>query len=90
MKRLTLPILLLSVFLLSARTIPAQEILPVDQLKPGMVATAKTVFQGDQIEEFGVEIIDMLRNFYPKRDLDHRAAARRKGRIHRTGGRHER
>ncbi|MDQ7062866.1 MAG: SpoIVB peptidase S55 domain-containing protein [candidate division KSB1 bacterium] len=69
MKRLTLPILLLSVFLLSARTIPAQEILPVDQLKPGMVATAKTVFQGDQIEEFGVEIIDMLRNFYPKRDL---------------------
>ena len=69
MKRLTLSILLLSVFLLSARTIPAQEILPVDQLKPGMIATAKTVFQGNQIEEFGVEIIDVLRNFYPKRDL---------------------
>ena len=69
MKRLTLPILLLSVFLLSVRTTPAQEILPVDQLKPGMIATAKTVFQGDKIEEFGVEIIDVLRNFYPKRDL---------------------
>ncbi|MFQ5627564.1 MAG: hypothetical protein ACE5I1_02290 [bacterium] len=43
--------------------------MPISDLKPGMMATAKTIFQADSIEEFGVEIIDILHNFYPKRDV---------------------
>jgi hypothetical protein len=43
---------------------------PIDQIKPGMVATGHTVWQGDTIEEFRVHIIGVLRNVIgPRRDL---------------------
>jgi hypothetical protein len=43
---------------------------PIDQVKPGMVATGHTVWQGDTIEEFEVHIIGVLRNVIgPRRDL---------------------
>jgi SpoIVB peptidase S55 len=43
---------------------------PLDQVKPGAVATGYTVWQGDKIEEFKVHIIGVLRNVIgPKRDL---------------------
>ena len=43
---------------------------PIDQVKPGMVATGHTVWQGDKIEEFQVHIIGVLRNVIgPRRDL---------------------
>ena len=43
---------------------------PIDQVKPGMVATGYTVWQGDKIEEFKVHIIGVLRNVIgPRRDL---------------------
>ena len=43
---------------------------PLDQVKPGAVATGYTVWQGDKIEEFRVHIIGVLRNVIgPKRDL---------------------
>ncbi len=43
---------------------------PIDQVKPGMIATGHTVWQGDRIEEFKVHIIGVLRNVIgPKRDL---------------------
>ena len=43
---------------------------PIDQVKPGMVATGHTVWQGDTIEEFTVHIIGVLRNVIgPRRDL---------------------
>ncbi len=43
---------------------------PIDQIKPGMVATGHTVWQGDKIEEFKVHIIGVLRNVIgPRRDL---------------------
>jgi len=43
---------------------------PLDQVKPGTVGTGYTVWQGDQIEEFKVHIIGVLRNVIgPKRDL---------------------
>ena len=42
----------------------------IDQVKPGMVATGHTVWQGDKIEEFNVHIIGVLRNVIgPRRDL---------------------
>ncbi len=43
---------------------------PVSQIKPGMVATGHTVWQGDRIEEFKVHILGVLHNVIgPKRDL---------------------
>jgi hypothetical protein len=43
---------------------------PIDEVKPGMVATGRTVWQGDKIEEFEVHIIGVLRNVIgPRRDL---------------------
>lgn len=53
----------------SVATAFSQRIMTVDELKPGMMATAKTIFQGSEIEEFGVEIIDIMHNFLPKRDV---------------------
>jgi hypothetical protein len=43
---------------------------PIDRVKPGMVATGYTVWQGDKIEPFEAHIIGVLRNVIgPKRDL---------------------
>jgi hypothetical protein len=51
--------------------LPAQsKTFPVSELKPGMVATGRTVFQGDQIDEFKAHILGVLRNSIgPRRDL---------------------
>jgi hypothetical protein len=43
--------------------------MPVNELRPGMHGTGKTVFQGDRIEEFGVEILGVLENIGPKQSL---------------------
>ena len=44
-------------------------ILPTEQVKPGMKGTGKTVFYGHQIEEFGFEVLEIVTNFYPHRDI---------------------
>ena len=48
---------------------PPPEILPLDQVKPGMVGIGRTVFEGSRIEEFKVEIIGVLENIGPKQSL---------------------
>ncbi len=45
------------------------ETLPVESIKAGMIGTARTVFYGDKIEEFQVQIIDVMHDFYPGRDV---------------------
>ena len=43
---------------------------PVDDLRPGMVGTGRTVFEGDRLEEFQVHILGVMRNVIgPRRDL---------------------
>ena len=43
---------------------------PIDQIKPGMVGTGFTVWHGNKVEEFKVDILGVLRNVIgPKRDL---------------------
>ena len=66
----TLGVLLLVVSGLVAG-LPAQsKTFPVSELKPGMVATGRTVFQGDQLEEFKAHILGVLHNSIgPRRDL---------------------
>jgi hypothetical protein len=51
--------------------LPAQTMtFPVNELKPGMVATGRTVFEGDRIEEFKAHILGVLHNSIgPRRDL---------------------
>ena len=51
--------------------LPAQsKTFPVSELKPGMVATGRTVFHGDQLEEFKAHILGVLHNSIgPRRDL---------------------
>ena len=46
-----------------------QEIMPLSNVKPGMTGTSKTVFMGDDIEEFGVEVLDIIPNYYPQQDV---------------------
>jgi SpoIVB peptidase S55 len=47
----------------------ATEIMPPDQVKPGMVGVGRTVFSGMRIEEFRVEVIGTLENVGPKQSL---------------------
>jgi hypothetical protein len=56
---------------LAAGLLPAQtRTFPVDDLKPGMVATGRTVFEGDRLDEFKAHILGVLRNTIgPRRNL---------------------
>ena len=40
--------------------------MPVDEVRPGMKGTGKTVFEGTTIQDFQVEIMGVLRNVQPK------------------------
>jgi hypothetical protein len=42
---------------------------PLTDLKPGMRATGRTVFSGDRVEDFQVEILGVLENVGPKQSL---------------------
>jgi len=46
-----------------------QEFFPLKDVHPGLHGIGKTVFQGDQIEEFQVEILGVLENFGPKQPV---------------------
>src|SRR5262245_23851951 len=43
--------------------------MPVDEVRPGMLATARTVFHGTRIETFDLRIIGVLRDVTPGGDL---------------------
>lgn len=45
------------------------KIMKIDDLKPGMKGYGKTVFSGDKIETFGVEILGILKNYEAKSDM---------------------
>src|SRR5512145_1418895 len=51
--------------------IPASTpLMPVDEIRPGMVGVGRTVFEGTKLEDFKVQILGVLRNVQgPKRDL---------------------
>src|SRR3984893_6185356 len=41
----------------------SKEILPLDQVRPGMQGYAYTIFAGDQVEKFDLEVIGVMPNF---------------------------
>jgi hypothetical protein len=55
---------------LVAQAPAASRAFPVDDLRPGMVAIGRTVFEGDRLDEFTVHILGVLRNVIgPSRNL---------------------
>src|SRR5260221_1238441 len=48
----------------------SNEILPLDQVRAGMQGYAYTIFAGDQVEKFDLEVIGVLDNFLgPKQSI---------------------
>lgn len=45
------------------------DVMPIDQIRPGMKGYGLTVFSGTKPERFDVEVIDVLRNFRPKQEI---------------------
>ena len=57
-------------FSVSAAQVESNEILPLSQVQPGMKGYAYTIFAGDQIEKFDLEVIGVLPNFLgPKQSI---------------------
>lgn len=49
---------------------PQPEILPLDQIKPGMKGEARTIFAGDKVESMQLEVLGVLPNLMgPKHDI---------------------
>jgi hypothetical protein len=55
---------------ISLRAADAPDIFPLDQVKPGMTGVAYTIFAGDKIESFDLDVIGVMPNFLgPKQDI---------------------
>ena len=52
-------------------SVPATSaIMPLDEIKPGMIGTGRTVFEGTELQDFKVHILGVLKNVQgPKRSL---------------------
>jgi hypothetical protein len=48
---------------------PPPAIMPLADVKPGMVGEALTVFKGTKPEPFKVRVVSVMRNFLPKQDV---------------------
>jgi hypothetical protein len=59
----------MAVLLLSAGLAGAQNFFPLQDVHPGLRGIGRTVFQGDRIEEFQVEILGVLQNLGPKQTI---------------------
>jgi len=44
-------------------------IMTVDQIKPGMTGTGRSVFFGTEVKEFGVEVVDVMHQVWPRGDM---------------------
>jgi hypothetical protein len=55
---------------LPVRAQQSTELLPLSQVRPGMQGYAYTIFEGDQVEKFDLEVIGVLPNFLgPKQSI---------------------
>ncbi len=68
-KRLALALLLLSGVLAASLAHAALSIMPLKDVRAGMHGVGKTVFSGDKVEDFDVEILGVLENTGPKANL---------------------
>lgn len=50
--------------------LPSNQTLPLDQVRPGMQGYAYTIFAGDQVEKFDLEVLGVMPNFLgPKQSI---------------------
>jgi hypothetical protein len=61
--------LLISFLLAASSLAPAQDFYPLSEVRAGQQGVGRTVFQGTEIEEFGVEVLGVLENVGPKQSL---------------------
>lgn len=54
--------ILIALVLINIPVLAAEDTMPLDEIEAGMTGYGKTVFSGNKIEEFDVEIIDVLDN----------------------------
>ncbi|MHC4598918.1 MAG: hypothetical protein ACYS47_07930 [Planctomycetota bacterium] len=65
-----LPAVLLALWVFAAHPpAEAEEILPLDEVKPGMKGKVRTVFRGTKISTFDFEVVDVLRAWLPGQDV---------------------
>lgn len=57
------------IFVFACLSVSSSEIMPLSEVKEGMVGVGRTVFKGDHIEEFQVEILGVLQNYLPQQNL---------------------
>ena len=70
MKKLTAVLLLLCASIaVVAQNSQGGRFMAVDEVRPGMKGTGRTVFEGTAIQEFQVEVIGVLKNVQPKQDV---------------------
>ena len=54
---------------IASETAAQTAILPLDEVRPGMVGEGRTVFSGEEVETFGVEIVGVLEGAMPGRSI---------------------
>lgn len=66
-----LPVLsmLATLLLLVLTPLGAQQIFPLSNVRPGLHGIGRTVFEGNRIEEFQVEVLGLLENLTPKQTI---------------------
>lgn len=57
------------VFMLMSPLAEAADFMPIDEVQPGMQGIAKTVVSGTEIEQFGVEVLGILKDKGPSGDV---------------------
>ena len=60
------------ILVLLAGAVPAAAqtpILPLREVRPGMIATGRTVFEGARIDDFRAEILGVLENIGPRQSI---------------------
>src|SRR5881296_2417969 len=69
--RFPFPILLGALVILAAGASPAlsDDILPFREVKVGMKGEGRSVFEGTRVSTFGAEVIGLMENIAPKRNL---------------------
>ncbi len=60
---------LAALLLLATATSHAQQFFPLRDVHPGLHGVGRTVFQGNRIEEFQVEVLGLLENLTPKQTI---------------------
>jgi hypothetical protein len=68
-KRQALAFALLAVFCAVPQAFAALDIMPLKDIRAGMHGIGKTVFSGDKVDDFQVEILGVLENTGPKQSL---------------------